>query len=81
VSRKETLQMTDEERQKLCAELRLHMEYYGMEFCEEAADEIGRLAAENEQLKDKLIKHVAESNAEFFFASFPEKRADWMKDD
>jgi hypothetical protein len=38
--------MTDEERQKLCAELRLHMEYYGMEFCKEAADEIERLAKE-----------------------------------
>jgi len=43
--------MTDEERQKLCFNLR---NYLSPATCELAADEIERLAEENKELKGKL---------------------------
>jgi cell division protein FtsB len=83
--------MTNEERQELIATLRWYEDRMERDLSSPmraAADEIDRLTAENKKItaenkkiKDRLLEYVAESNAEFFFASFPEKRADWMKDD
>jgi hypothetical protein len=70
--------MTDEERRE-CVEALRGFKY--LNWLDKAADEIERLTAENKKLGDRLLEYAAERNAEFFFASFPEKRTDWMKDD
>lgn len=49
--------MTDEERQKLCEDLRrTAQEHWWADHCEDAADEIERLAKENVILKSDIIK-------------------------
>jgi hypothetical protein len=50
--------MTDEERQKLCADLRRVLSFKTL--CADAADEIERLAAENRKLRDDVewAQHV-----------------------
>jgi hypothetical protein len=75
--------MTNEERRKLVEALRGKRTWQGAltRMMPDAADEIERLTAENKKLGDRLLEYAAERNAEFFFASFPEKRTDWMKDD
>jgi hypothetical protein len=52
----EIAKVTDEERQKLCEALRRRAELgpVRVPMCSEAADEIERLAAENERLQNEL---------------------------
>jgi hypothetical protein len=65
--------MTDEQWE-IVNELRMLALGHGGPCCAKAANEIEKLAAKNKDLRDKLMQYVAKANAEFFYASFPERR-------